>query len=156
MSAGTHRWNNFSANFNTSLKRSWSLSGDISCCDFHDGQAVQASLFLSYRPDETWEIIPGMATAFIDLPTGSVSIYVPDLRVNLNFSPDMTIQSQVQFDNLSNTFSGSVRYRWEYLPGSEFFAALGENAQVSERLLNPHYASQTTQAVVRIGHTFRY
>lgn len=156
VSAGTHRWNNVSANFNTSLKRSWSLGGDVSCCDFYDGQALQASLSLSYRPDETWEIIPGIATAFIDLPTGSVSIYVPDLRVNLNFSPDMTIQSQLQFDNLSNTFSGSVRYRWEYLPGSEFFVALGENALIRERLLDPHYSSQTSQAVVRIGHTFRY
>ncbi len=156
VSAGTHRWNSVDMNLNTSLKRSWSLGMGVSCCDFYDGQAVQASVFLSYRPDETWELIPSMATAFIDMPTGSVSIYVPSLKVNVNFSPDMTIQSEFQFDNLSNTFSGSVRYRWEYAPGSEFFAALGENAQIKERLLAPHYASQTSQAVVRIGHMFRY
>ncbi len=156
VTAGTHRWSNIDFNMNTSLKRSWSLSFDVVCCDFYDGTAVQASAFVSYRPDETWEIIPSIATAFIDLPTGSVSIFVPDLSVNVNFSPDMTIQSQLQFDNLSNNFSGSVRYRWEYEPGSEFFVALGEHALVRERLLAPHYASQTSQAVVRIGHTFRY
>lgn len=156
VSAGTHRWNSIDMNMNTSLKRQWSLSASVSCCDFYDGQAVQANLFVSYRPDETWEISPGFSAAFIDMPSGSVSIYVPDLRINVNFSPDMTIQSQFQFDNLSQSLNASVRYRWEYSPGSELFFALGESALLSEKFLNPHYTSQTSQASVRIGHTFRY
>jgi len=156
VTAGTHRWNNVDMNFNTSLKRPWSLNGSVSCCDFYNGHAVQVNLGLTWRPDETWEIIPAMSVAFIDLPTGSVSIYVPDLSVNVNFSPDMTIQSELQYDNLSQSFNASVRYRWEYDPGSELFVALGENSLITDQLFKPHYASQTTQASVRIGHTFRY
>ena len=156
VSTGTHRWTSVNVNFNTSLKRSWSLNADVVCCDFYDGTAVQTFVGLTWRPDETWELNPSMSTAFIDLPTGSVSIYVPGLKVNVNFSPDMTIQSELQYDNLSQNFNASVRYRWEYDPGSELFVALGESASINDRLFQPHYASQTTQASVRIGHTFRY
>jgi hypothetical protein len=62
----------------------------------------------------------------------------------------------LQYDNLSQSFNASVRYRWEYDPGSELFVALGENSLITDQLFKPHYASQTTQASVRIGHTFRY
>lgn len=47
--AGTRRWNSFDLNLNTSLKQSWSLGMGVTCCDFYDGSAVQASA-LEYAP----------------------------------------------------------------------------------------------------------
>ncbi len=154
--AGTYRWNYANVNFNTSQKRAWFINGDINCCDFYGGKAVQLDFYVTYHPGTTWEIAPGYSAAYIDLPTGSVSIHVADLKINLNFSPDMQLQSEAQYDNLSHVFSYSARYRWEYSPGAELFVAAGEEALITDRLWYSRYNSQTTQASVRIGHTFRF
>jgi hypothetical protein len=153
---GTYRNNYFELNGNFSQKRSWYGWYDVICCEFFDGRALQIYTNFTFRPNDTWEISPGYSAAYIDLPTGSVSIHVPSMKINLNFSPDMTIRSEAQYDNLSHSFSLAVRYRWEYSPGAEFFAAAGENSLITNRLWHSHYASQTTQASVRIGHTLRF
>jgi hypothetical protein len=153
---GTYRWNYVNFNLNTTQRRPIFFSGDITCCDFYDGRALQIGLYSVYHPGTTWEFIPQYSAAYIDLPTGSVSIHVGVLGVNLNFTPDMQLKTETQYDNLSQTFSFSARYRWEYSPGSEFFAAAGEQALITKRLWHSHYASQTTQASIRIGHTLRF
>ncbi len=153
---GTYNWDSIDFNFQTSFKRPWTVQADINCCAFYNGQALQLYFNLTYEINETWEIIPQYSAAYIDLPSGSVSIHVGILDLNLNFSPDMQIKTEAQYDNLSHNFSLSMRYRWEYLPGSEFFVAAGEEALITDRLWHSHYASQTTQASIRLGHTFRF
>ena len=81
-----------------------------------------------------------------------MQILIYTLDLTLNFTPDMQIRTQGQYDNISQAFGMSVRYRWEFAPGSELFAALGESADI----VGVHYASQTSQASVRIGHTVRF
>jgi hypothetical protein len=117
---------------------------------------MEIFLTVNYRMNSTLEIIPRYDGAYIDLPTGSVSIHVGTLNLNVNFTPDEQLKTEVQYDNLSHAFSFSTRYRWEYSPGSEFFAAVGESALIDRRLWHSHYASQTTQASIRIGHTLRF
>ena len=53
----------------------------------------------------------------IDLPTGSVGIHLITADFIVNFTPDMQLFTQGQFDNISQKFALSVRYRWEYQPG---------------------------------------
>jgi hypothetical protein len=154
--AGTHRFNYFEANGNFTQKRSWYGWWDIVCCEFYDGRAIQFYGSMTFRMGDTLEISPGYSALYADMPTGSVSIHAPSMKINLNFTPDMTIRSEAQYDNLSHSFSLAVRYQWEYSPGQEFFAAAGESALIDRRIWHSHYASQTTQASIRIGHTFRY
>ncbi|MFO1186241.1 MAG: carbohydrate binding family 9 domain-containing protein [Alphaproteobacteria bacterium] len=156
VSAGTHRFNYFDLNGNFSAKRSWYGWYEIVCCDFYDGRAFQVYSGLTFKLNDTWEIAPGYAGVYADLPSGSASIHAPSLQINVNFTPDMTIRSQAQYDNLSHSFSLAVRYQWEYSPGQEFFAAFGENALIDRRIWHSHYASQTTQASIRLGQTFRF
>jgi hypothetical protein len=45
-----------------------------------------------------------------------------------------------------------MRYGWEYEPGQEFFASIGQSALIPGQ----EFVSRSTQAVIRLGHTFRY
>jgi hypothetical protein len=74
------------------------------------------------------------------------------MNVSINFTPDMQLRTQVQYDNISETFGLSSRYRWEFDPGSELFVSLGESGEL---LNGNHYRSDTTQASIRIGHLMR-
>jgi len=45
-----------------------------------------------------------------------------------------------------------MRYRWECLPGDELLVSVGQAALIPEARVEP----QVSQAVVRLGNTFRF
>ena len=153
---GRYHWDSGELYVQTSFGRSWQIESDIYCCDFYNGHIFNAFISLNWRPNGTFEIIPQYTVALIDLPAGGVDIHVMQLTANVNFTPDMQLSAQAQYDNQSQNFGMSVRYKWEYEPGNQFFVALGESAFIDGRFWQPHYASITSQAAIRIGHTYRF
>jgi hypothetical protein len=69
---------------------------------------------------------PGYEATFIDLPAGSVDIHVVEVDSVINFTPEMQLALQAQYDNISQSIGLLAGYRWEYLPGSELFVAFGQ------------------------------
>ena len=86
------------------------------------------------------------------MPGGRLDIHAVSLSLITNFSPDMQLYTEAQYDNVSQKFALSLRYRWEYEPGQEFFAAIGQSALIPGQ----EFVSRSTQAVIRLGHTFRF
>jgi Carbohydrate family 9 binding domain-like len=151
--AGEYEWTAVSLNLESSIGRPVSGSIDIRCCDFYGGTMLRTSANINWRPDSTWQFGLGHQFYNISLPSGDVEIQVYALNVTVNFTPDMQLQTQMQYDNISEAFGLSSRYRWEFSPGSEFFVALGESGELID---GAHYRSSTTQASVRIGHLMRF
>jgi hypothetical protein len=150
--SGRYGWTNFSLSLETSEARVLAAEIELVCCGFYNGRAVELSANLSYRPNEYFEFSPGYEGNFIELPGGSVDIHVLSAASTVNFTPDMQVALQAQYDNISKDIGFLARYRWEYQPGSELFAALGQSALV------PHGRplAQSTQFSLRLGHTFRF
>lgn len=86
------------------------------------------------------------------LPNGSLRIHISSIATNLNFSPDMTLTIQSEYDNISSDIGLSARYRWEFLPGHEVFASVGHAATWEGR----DFRSNTTTGGLRVGGTFRF
>ena len=107
---------------------------------------------LIFRPSTYFEITATHEANLIDLPTGTVDIHLATADAAINFTPDMQLALQAQYDNISENFGFSARYRWEYRPGNEIFVGLGQSAQLS----NQGFVAQTTQATIRVGQTFRF
>ena len=150
--AGRYDWTAFELSFETSDARMFALSVEVSCCSFYDGSAFETSIELGFRPNEYFEIVPGYEATFIDLPAGSVDIHVFEVATVVNFTPDMQLAIQAQYDNISQDFGFLARYRWEYLAGSEFFAAFGQSALIPDS----RFVAQRTQFSIRLGHTLRF
>ena len=74
--------------------------------------------------------MPHYVATFIDLPTGYVAIHILSASGGVNFTPDMQILVQAQFDNISRNLGFSARYRWEYEPGNELFVSFGQDALI--------------------------
>lgn len=151
--AGEYEWSGAVLNIETSIGRPISTVIEVRCCDWYDGTMLRTFAYLNWRPDSTWEITGSHQFINIDLPTGDVEIQIYALNVTLNFTPDMQLRTQMQYDNISEAFGLSARYRWEFSPGSEFFVAIGETGELVD---GNHYRSATTQASVRIGHLMRF
>jgi len=150
--AGRYEWTTFEAGFETSDARMLAVGVEVACCDFYNGSAVEAQIELNFRPNAYFEIAPSYEATFIELPTGDIDIHVVEIESVVNFTPDMQLALQVQYDNISTDFGFLARYRWEYLPGSELFAAFGQSAMIP----NSRFVAQRSELSIRLGHTLRF
>jgi hypothetical protein len=149
---GRYNWTNIGAEMRSSDARPYSAIVNVTCCSFYNGRSLMVDLQLDYRPNALFQFGPGYTFTSIDLPTGSVDIHLITADFIVNFTPDMQLFTQGQFDNISQKFALSVRYRWEYQPGNEIFISVGQAALIPGTTFTP----QISQAVIRLGHTFRY
>jgi hypothetical protein len=65
---------------------------------------------------------PGLSVNRVVLPAGRFSTGLLRVRADFGFTTRMFASSLVQYTSSDRTFSSNLRFRWEYLPGSEFFA----------------------------------
>lgn len=150
--AGNYLTHSASFHVETPTGRPLVMSIDFEAGGFLSGTYRAMSVFATWIPDDTFEFEFSYRMNDIKLPTGEVDIQILGLNGTMNFTPDMQLRMQAQWDNISQAFGLSLRYRWEYEPGAELFVAAGESGVTEGR----KYISQATQASVRIGHTFRY
>jgi hypothetical protein len=150
--AGQYHWTNGSIYIQTANSRPIFGQLDVLCCSYYNGHQLRAALQLDMRPNATFQFAPKYTYTYLDLPGGLLNIHALSISFITNFTPDMQLYTELQYDNVSEKFALSIRYRWEYEPGQEFFASLGQSALIPGQ----EFVSRTTQAVIRLGHTFRY
>jgi hypothetical protein len=150
--AANYDWQVFHGRFSTATDRIVSGTFDIQCCGFYGGHLLQTDTTLNLHPDDTLTFTGRHIMQNIGLPTGHVAIHIGSLDAALNFTPDMQIRMEAQYDNISQDLGYSVKYRWEFDPGSELLIVVGDDATVNSF---GRYESHLSQFSVRIGHLFR-
>ena len=150
--AGNYGWTNLFAHWQSPVGAPISLLAEVTCCSYYNGSNVQGHFQLNYRPNQYYELGANYDPSFISLPASKVDIQVLALSGNLNFTPDMQVGFQAQYDNISQTVGFLARYRWEFLPGSNILVAIGQSAVIP----GSTFQAQTTQASLRVTHTLRF
>jgi hypothetical protein len=114
------------------------VSGRLSVATgtFYDGHKKEASLTsgrvaLSARVN----IEPGLTMNWVNLPYGSFKNRLMTARGIYTPSPRTLISSLVQYNASDHTLSSSVRLRWEYVPGSEFFVVYSDGRNITEAMV---------------------
>ncbi|MGC3982775.1 MAG: carbohydrate binding family 9 domain-containing protein [Steroidobacteraceae bacterium] len=154
--AGSHSWSNFNPRIETSAARPVFASWSFECCSFYDGRYLGNELQITYRPSGTYDLSLRHVINHIERELQSVDIQIGSFELGVQFTPDMQLKMQVQYDNISQRFRSLIRYKWEPWPGSEVFAAVGEDAVASSPLLDSRYYSQRTDALLRLGHRLQF
>jgi hypothetical protein len=151
--AGDYSWTNIFVHWQTSTADILSFLSEITCCSYYNGRNLQGHFQANYRPNRFYELQLGYDPSLITLPAGNVNIHVASLTGAINFTPDMQIAIQAQYDNISESLGFLARYRWEFRPGSDILIAVGQSALVPAGLgIQP----QVTQASLRVTHTLRF
>jgi hypothetical protein len=90
--------------------------------EFYDGTITALTLSSArYAILKQFSLEPSLSLNRIELPYGQFSTELVRLRSDYAFSNRMFVSALVQYGTADNTFSSNIRYRWEYIPGSEFF-----------------------------------
>jgi len=117
-------------------------SGDRTETEFNGRVELSTKLSLEPRLSFNW----------VDLQEGSFTTRLASVRMNYTFSPRMFISSFIQYNSRSDSLSSSVRFRWEYEPGSDLFVVYSEGRD--ELSLTPFLANQTF--AVKFTKLFRF
>jgi hypothetical protein len=98
-------------------------------------------------------IEPSASFNWISLPYGDFTSTVVSARNIYSLTPRMFISALVQYNSSINTLSTNARFRWEYLPGSEFFLVYSDGRDTTPtgypELMNRAF-------VVKINRLFRF
>ena len=130
------------------------VSGRVSVATgtFYNGNKKEAN-FTSGRIalSARLSIEPGLTMNWVDLPYGGFENRLLTARGIFTPTPRMLISSLTQYNEADHSVSSSVRLRWEYIPGSEFFIVYSDGRNTSEApvpgLLNRSVALKLTRLV---------
>ena len=125
---------------------------DVQYGKYYGGKLLQTDVTINMNPNDTYVFSTRHIMQQMTMPGGNVSIHVLAFDTAVNFTPDMQVRGQLQYDNISKNLELSLRYRWEFEPGSELLVVLGDDATLSGR----YYQSHVSQLSVRLGKTFRF
>lgn len=149
---GTYQWRQYRLEAGTAQKRrfytqlTWWFGG------FYDGTLDQ------YEWTGAWNPIPLLTVEFTGerdigrLPTGHFTQTLVGNRVRVNVSPDLSIDSYVQFDTVSDTIGTNTRLRWTFRPVADLFVVYNHNV----RSMLDRWRLDSNQLLVKLQYAFRY
>lgn len=110
---------------------------------------------MRWRPSKHFNIGAGYDLTHFDLASGSLDVHVGTITSTIAVTAQMAIQTDIQYDNISEAFSFLSRFTWEPVPEREIFIALGHTALIEEDRFPQSFRAQGSSLAIRLGHTFR-
>ncbi|MBK8099342.1 MAG: carbohydrate binding family 9 domain-containing protein [Planctomycetes bacterium] len=106
--------------------RPWNVIAELGRGDFFDGDSTDFEVDFAWRTGPLLHLALGYETAHVDLGADrSFTTQIGEGRVDLHFSPRVSLRTLAQYDNESRELGWQSRLRWIVTPGSDFFAVLG-------------------------------
>jgi Domain of unknown function (DUF5916) len=116
---------------------------------FFDGTRRELTFNGRIEVTSKFSIEPNVAFNVVDIPEGPFTAKLVSSRFNWTLSPRMLVASLVQYNSTSDSLATSVRFRWEYEPGSDFFVVFTDGRFTDVRgfpsLLNRTFAVKFTK-----------
>ena len=152
---GEYRWHQYDVEISATNARK--IGGEIGVHwgGIYDGDLFEVRSELSIRPNRFIDFAAGYSYSEFDLPSGAIGIHIASINSVIAFTPDMTIKTEVQYDNISEAFTFFSRFSWEPIPERELFLSFGHTALIDRRNFPRDFTSQGSSLALRLGHTFR-
>jgi hypothetical protein len=79
-------------------------------------------------------------------------------RLRANVSPDLHVNSYLQYDNQTRSFGTNTRLRWTFSPAGDLFVVYNHNVNDLRDTLDRHRVWQfaSSQLLIKAQYTFRY
>jgi hypothetical protein len=128
--AGRYTFTSYRASYDAGPQRRVSGNVSFQWGGFYHGSIKALNLSRSRIVfDEHLSFEPGLSLNWIETPDGDATQAIYRLRLDYAFTPRMFFSSLLQYNESDELFSSNVRFRWEYLPGSELFLVWTDERQ---------------------------
>jgi hypothetical protein len=119
---GGYEFSNVTATYQLGLQRRVSGALALQRGAFYDGTITSVS-YTAARVSilKQWSLEPSVSVNAVRLPVGDFTTTLIRARSDYGFSPRMFVSALIQYGSADKVFGSNLRFRWEYLPGSELF-----------------------------------
>ena len=156
--AGSYHWYRYRLEAGFAPKRK--LSGQYTHWfgRFYTGKLNEHILTAAWKPSSFFIVELNATHNFGRLPQGTFVQQVFGSRFRFNVSPDLQLNSYVQYDNDSRLVGTNTRLRWTFSPVGDLFVVYNHNIRelldASQAVRGHAFASN--QLLVKLQYAFRY
>jgi len=149
---GNYRYGQFKSSFQSSPARPISVGFEFSTGDFYTGTERDYKGTLDWRPSRYMTMGVSYELDEIRLREGDFNVRIASAKLNLSFTPDLSWNTIVQYDNLSSEVGLNSRVRWTYRTGSDLFLVANQGWNFDAW----RFQRLTSELVLKVGATFRF
>ncbi len=125
--AGSYHWNRYRVEGGLAAKRRLSGQATWWFGDFYTGSLHELRLTAAWKPSSLVNVELNATRNIGNLAHGSFTQNLIGTRVRMNVSPDLQVNSYVQYDNESDSFGTNTRLRWTFSPLGDLFIVYNHN-----------------------------
>ena len=111
----------------TNQSRLFGLRGRIGVGDFYEGTQTSGRIGFNFRISRHLQTQTSWVYNNVELPQGAFDVGLYSQIVNLTFTPNLRLNTILQYNDLSGDLGTNVRLHWIYRPGSDLFVVYNEN-----------------------------
>ncbi len=154
---GAYQFNRYRLEAGTAAKRRLSGQATWRFGQFYDGSLDQYELIAAWKPSSLFILELTGERNLGRLPEGAFTQDVIGTRVRVNVSPDLQVNSFVQYDNESRDVGTNTRLRWTFTPAGELFVVYNHNVQTIDPVTGlGRWAFASNQLLVKLQYALRY
>ena len=156
--AGSYHWYRYRLEAGFAPKRK--LSGQITHWfgRFYTGKLNEWIVTGAWKPSPLFIVEANATHNFGRLPEGHFTQEVYGSRFRFNISPDLQVNSYVQYDNDSELIGTNTRLRWTFSPVGDLFVVYNHNVRELVNSIGDvrTRAFDSNQLIVKLQYAFRY
>jgi len=155
-SYGFHR---VSVGGETSRNRPLSVGLEVEGGEFFTGERIQVKPKLEWRPSPHLFLLAEYERNNVFLPEGDFTTDLVRGRVLVQFSPELSWNNLVQYDNVSESIGVNSRLRWIIVPGRDLFIVVNRSFADQDAGIRGRGQPETateTEIAAKLAWTFRF
>jgi len=149
---GNRSWDRYKIDIDSSDGRPFSAGIVVSWGGYFTGDRLELKPNLAWRPSRYLVLTIAYEYNDVSLQGENFDVHLMSLKADIQFSPKLSWNTFVQYDNESDTVGINTRLRWIIAPGREFFAILNQELLVEKGSVK----RGETEPRVKLGWTFRF
>ena len=142
----------FQSNVTTSQARPLSAGLRLRFGEYYGGTRSDYGGQLNWRPSRFMTASAAYELREIRLPEGRFDVRITSARLNLAFSPDLTWNTVIQYDNVSKQVGLNSRIRWTLRPGNDLFLVFNHGWDYEDG----RFTQPSGQITLKAAATFRF
>ena len=149
---GDYTWNGYEASFESSDGNPFTVNGEIGWSGYYGGTRFE------WGGGALWRISPQFVVGgdfeYNDIEVQDQRVITRQLTAiaDIYFTPDISLQNYVQWDDVSNTVGINSRFRWSPEPGTDLYIVFNQNVE-SEDL---EFTLTKSELITKFGWTIRF
>ena len=156
--AGSYHWYRYRLEAGLASKRRFSGQATWWFGRFYTGTLDEVILTAAWKPSPLFIVELNATRNEGRLPEGDFTQQVVGSRFRLNVSPDLQVNSYVQYDNDSRLVGTNTRLRWAFSPVGDLFVVYNHNMRelLDSGLEVRGYGFDSNRLLVKLQYAMRY